>query len=184
MPTLVIANKIYSSWSLRPWLLLTELGIVFDEIVVPLQASRKPTPRILQHSPAGKVPILVDGDVTVWDSLAIVEYAAERWPDRGVWPADLAARALARSISAEMHSGFAALAVGLPDESRQAVRRDATAATGSRATPGASRRSGATRAPGSGDGGPFLFGRFTAADAMYAPVVIRLDGYGFDGRWR
>ncbi len=178
MPTtLVVANKLYSSWSFRPWLLLRTLGIPFDDVVIPL---RHPDTgdRIRAYSPAGKVPILVDGDVTVWDSLAIVEYAAERWPDAGVWPVDVPARALARSISAEMHSGFAALRSACPmnlgkrfagRDRGEPVARDAARIEAIWAD--ARRRFGAD--------GPFLFGAFTGADAMYAPIVTRLDTYGF-----
>ncbi len=113
MPTLIVANKLYSSWSLRPWLLMRQLGIDFDEIVIPLDHANTQV-RIREHSPAGKVPVLKDGEITVWDSLAIVEYVAERWPEAGVWPLDREARAHARSISAEMHSGFAALRSACP----------------------------------------------------------------------
>src|SRR3712207_5809737 len=113
MPTLVIANKCYSSWSLRPWLLLKQVGIAFDEILIPLGQADTPA-LIRQHSPAGRVPILKDGAITVWDSLAIMEYAAERWPQAQIWPEERAARALARSVSAEMHSGFQALRSSCP----------------------------------------------------------------------
>lgn len=177
MPTLVIANKLYSSWSLRPWLLLRQAGIAFDEIVIPLRQSDTGK-RIRQHSPAGKVPILIDGAATVWDSLAIAEYAAERWPDRDLWPADREARALARSISAEMHSSFAALRSACPmNLGKRFAGRDRGEAVASDAARietiwrDARARYGA--------GGPFLFGAFTIADAMYAPVVLRLDTYGF-----
>lgn len=177
MPTLVIANKLYSSWSLRPWLLLTELGIPFDEVLIPLD---QPGTRaaILAHSPAGKVPILKDGEIAVWESLAIMDQVAETWPNTRVWPADRAARALARSISAEMHAGFPALRSACPmnlgkrfperdrgpDVARDVARIEAIWADAR------------TRF---GGGGPFLFGAFGAADAMYAPVVTRLDTYGF-----
>jgi glutathione S-transferase len=175
MPTLVIANKLYSSWSLRPWLLLRQLGIAFDEIVIPLD--RPDTrERILVHSPAGKAPVFVDGETSVWESIAICEYAADRWPDTGVWPADRAARALARSISAEMHAGFGAVRRALPmnlgkrfaardrggDVAREVARIEAMWRDARRRY---------------GQGGPFLFGAFSAADAMYAPVVTRLDTY-------
>ncbi len=105
MPTLVIANKVYSSWSLRPWLLMRQLGVAFDEVLIPLDLPDTKA-RNLQHSPAGKVPILIDGDVTVWESLAIMEYVADAF-DAPVWPRDRKARAMARSVAAEMHSGFA-----------------------------------------------------------------------------
>ncbi|TDR89058.1 glutathione S-transferase family protein [Enterovirga rhinocerotis] len=176
-PTLVIANKLYSSWSLRPWLLLREAQIPFEEILVPL--GRDDTrERIQLHSPAGKVPVLIDDGVTIWDSLAIVEYAAERWPEAGIWPGAREGRALARSISAEMHSGFSGLRRACPmnlgkrfagrDRGEQVandVRRIEAIWADARAR--------------FGQGGPFLFGAFCAADAMYAPVITRLDTYGF-----
>ncbi len=107
--TLVIGNKNYSSWSMRPWMALKGTGITFDEIVIPLYTGDADKQRILDVTRSGKVPALVDGDITVWDSLAIIEYAAERFPDARLWPQDVVARAHARSISAEMHSGFMAL---------------------------------------------------------------------------
>ena len=112
MPTLVIANKLYSSWSMRPWLLMKQLGIAFDEIVIPLDQPDTPA-RIRKHSPAGKVPILIDGDVTVWESIAIMEYVADTY-STSVWPLDPKARAMARAISAEMHAGFQALRSACP----------------------------------------------------------------------
>ncbi|MGE3933314.1 MAG: glutathione S-transferase, partial [Rhodospirillaceae bacterium] len=124
--TLVIGNKSYSSWSLRPWLALTVAGIPFDEVVVPLwqDGSRA---AVLAHSPAGKVPVLRHGDATVWESLAICAYVAELFPDRGLWPDDRAARALALSVSHEMHAGFQALRQALPMNCRS--RRAAGALT-------------------------------------------------------
>jgi glutathione S-transferase len=175
MPTLVIANKCYSSWSLRPWLLLKQLGIAFDEILIPLGQPDTPA-RIREHSPAGRVPILKDGAITVWDSLAILEYAAERWPQAEVWPEERGARALARSISAEMHSGFQALRNGCPmnlgkrfgpKDRGEAVARDVSRID-------AIWQDARERY---GQGGPFLFGAFSAADAMYAPVVTRFETY-------
>src|SRR5436853_2757462 len=106
---LVIGNKNYSSWSMRPWLALRASKIPFEEIFIPLYTGAADKQRILDVSPAGKVPVLVDGDVTVWDSLAIIEYLAEKFPEKKLWPEERAARARARAISAEMHSGFAAL---------------------------------------------------------------------------
>ena len=107
--TLVIGNKNYSSWSMRPWLALKGGHIAFEEVLIPLYTGDADKQRILGFSRSGKVPVLIDGDVTVWDSLAIIEYAAERFPQARLWPEDRAARAHARSISAEMHSGFAGL---------------------------------------------------------------------------
>src|SRR5262249_53072333 len=106
---LVIGNKNYSSWSMRPWLALRASNIPFEEVFISLFTGGAGKQRLLDFSHSGKVPILVDGDVTVWDSLAIIEYAAERFPEKRLWPEDPAHRAHARAISAEMHSGFAAL---------------------------------------------------------------------------
>lgn len=174
---LVIGNKNYSSWSLRPWLVLRMAGLDFEEVRVPLY---QPDSRdqILHHSPAGKVPILRDGDLTVWDSLAICEYVAELVPRAGLWPDDGAARARARSISAEMHAGFAPLRAAMPMNVR--VQR-ATLVT----PPSADVRADVARIVAifeecrerDGAGGAFLFGRFTIADAMFAPVVTRLRSY-------
>jgi glutathione S-transferase len=175
---LVIGNKNYSSWSMRPWIGLKAAGIAFDEEVISLyvEGSRD---QILRHSPAGKVPVLIDGDTHVWESLAILEYAAEKFPAAGLWPADAPARAHARAISSEMHAGFAALRnecgmIMWRPPARKALSAEALANiariqaiwTDCRARFGA--------------GGPFLFGKFTAADAMYAPVVARFASYMID----
>jgi len=174
MPTLVIANKCYSSWSMRPWLLMKQLGIAFDEITVPLDLPDTKA-KVLKHSPAGKVPILIDGDVTVWETIAIMEYVGEAY-GAPVWPADRKARAMARSIAAEMHSGFSALRSACPmnlgkkfaqKDRGEAVARDV-------ARFGEIVRQAREQV---GTGGPFLFGAFSAADAMYAPLVTRLDTY-------
>ncbi len=174
MPTLVIANKCYSSWSLRPWLLMKQLGVAFDEIIIPLDLPDTKE-KVLKHSPAGKVPILIDGDVTVWESIAIMEYVGETYGAR-VWPEDLKARAMARSVAAEMHAGFSGLRSACPmnlgkkyaaRDRGEAVARDV--ARFSEIVHQARERFGA--------GGPFLFGAFSAADAMYAPLVTRLDTY-------
>jgi glutathione S-transferase len=173
MPTLVIANKCYSSWSLRPWLLMKQLGIPFDEIVIPLDLPDTKA-KVLAHSPAGKVPILIDGDVTVWESIAIMEYIGDAFAP--VWPSDRDARAMARSVAAEMHAGFSALRSACPmnlgrkfaqKDRGEAVARDV--ARFSEIVRQARERFGA--------GGPFLFGAFSAADAMYAPLATRLDTY-------
>jgi glutathione S-transferase len=178
MPTLVIANKVYSSWSLRPWLMLQQGGLAFDEVVIPLGQPDTRT-KILAHSPAGRVPVLVDGELTVWDSLAILEYAAERWPELGVWPADRTARAVARSISAEMHSGFQALRNACP---MNLGKRYATRDRGEAVARDVGRIEESWREARArfGAGGPFLFGRFSGADAMYAPVVTRFETYGVE----
>ena len=172
---LVIANKLYSSWSLRPWMVMTALGIPFTETVIPMKQpdSRE---RILKYSPTGKCPVLIDGDVTIWESIAIIEYLAERFPDRGIWPRDLKARAHARAISAEMHAGFQALrqncpmnlaARFAPKDWHDGVKADIARLEEMWA--GTRKRFGV--------GGPFLFGAFSAADAMYAPGVTRLDTF-------
>src|ERR1700694_2752754 len=106
---LVIGNKNYSSWSMRPWLALRANHIAFEEVLIPLYTGEADKKRILNFTRSGKVPALIDGDVTIWDSLSIIEYAAERFPDARLWPEDRAQRAHARSVSAEMHSGFVAL---------------------------------------------------------------------------
>jgi glutathione S-transferase len=177
MPTLVIANKLYSSWSLRPWILMKQLGIPFDEIVIPLDLPDTKA-RVLQHSPAGKVPILIDGDTTIWESLAIMEYVGETF-GTAVWPADPKARAMARSVAAEMHAGFGGLRSACPmNLSKRFSRRD----RGEAVARDVARFEAIVRdARGRfGQGGLFLFGAFSAADAMYAPLVTRLDTYSFD----
>jgi glutathione S-transferase len=176
--TLVVGNKNYSSWSLRPWLALRQAQIDFDEIVVPLyQAESKAV--LLRHSPAGKVPVLKHDGRRVWDSLAIMEYLAETFPAAGLWPEDAAARALARCISAEMHAGFAALRAGMAMNLREHLpgRRRSAAVDADIARITAIWRDCRLRF---GEGGPFLFGTFTAADAMYAPVATRFRTYGVD----
>ena len=150
--TLIIGTKKWSSWSLRPWVALKEAGIPFKEMPIHLRQSDTKA-RILEYSPAGKVPILIDGRELVWDSLAILDYLAVRFPEAKLWPQDLSALAVARSVSAEMHSGFPDLRKELPmDIGVELPMPDLSA-------------------------GPFLFGRFTTADAMYAPVVTRFRTY-------
>jgi glutathione S-transferase len=172
---LVIANKAYSSWSLRPWMLLRHFGVVFEEVVIPLDRPETRA-RILEHSPTGRVPLLVDGGTVVWDSLAILEYIAEVRPDLAVWPRDRQARALARSLSAEMHSGFQALRRHCPCQFLREVRKRPLTSE----VEDDVRRIEAAWADARtrfGTGGPFLFGSFSAADAMFAPVVNRLHVY-------
>ena len=163
---LVIANKVYSSWSMRPWLLMRAFAIPFDEIVIPLDTPGADA-EMLRYNPAGKVPVLADGVLVIWDSLAIVEHLAETHPDLAIWPRDPAARALARSLAAEMHSGFSALRRNLPMN----MRRDSQPATLD-----AEAQVAVARAC-FGEGGAFLFGAFCAADAMFAPVVNRFAAY-------
>jgi len=173
---LVIGNKNYSSWSMRPWLALRATNIAFEEISIPLYTGDADKQRILGFTHSGKVPVLIDGGVTIWDSLSIIEYAAERFPQAGLWPEDRAARAHARSISAEMHSGFVALrnecgmnlhrpvhAIALSDDARANIDRVQQIWMECRGRYGKS--------------GPFLFGSFGAADAMFAPVVHRFRTY-------
>jgi glutathione S-transferase len=164
---LVIGNKNYSSWSLRPWLAMKVLGIPFEEQRIPLygpDAKRE----LLKYSPAGKVPCLVDGELRVWDSLAILEHLAEREPR--LWPADAKLRARARSISAEMHAGFASLRQHMSMNIR---KRHA----GKGRTPEVLAEIARIVAIWGECRGPFLFGAFCAADAMYAPVVLRFRTY-------
>jgi glutathione S-transferase len=176
---LVIGNKNYSSWSMRPWLALRAGDIAFEEVFIPLYTGEADKNRILAVTPSGKVPALVDGDVTVWDSLAIIEYAAERFPQARLWPEDRGARAHARSVSAEMHSGFMALrnecgmnlhrpigAIALSAEARANVARIQQIWIECREQYGTS--------------GPFLFGSFSGADAMFAPVVHRFRTYAIE----
>lgn len=174
MPTLVIANKCYSSWSLRPWLLLRQMGVAFDEILIPLDLPDTKA-KVLQYSPAGKVPILIDGDVTVWESIAIMEYVGDAF-GAPVWPQDRKARAMARAVAAEMHAGFSALRSACPmnlgKKYAQKDRGEAVARDVARFTEIVRQARESF-----GAGGPFLFGAFSAADAMYAPLVTRLDTY-------
>lgn len=179
---LVIANKVYSSWSLRPWLLMKQLGIAFEEALVPFGPTFDDPGwkrAVAAYTPAGKVPALIDGEFQVWDSLSIVEYLAEKRPDLAIWPRDAAARAMARSISAEMHSSFAALRGACPMNlgRRYAGRDRGPGVAADVARIAAIWREARTRF--GGQGGAFLFGAFCAADAMYAPVATRLDTYGF-----
>lgn len=173
--TLAIGNKNYSSWSLRPWLLMKQAGIAFDEVRIPLYTPESRA-RIAEFSASGKVPCLVDGDLHVWDSLAICEYLAERHPALGLWPADPMQRALARSISAEMHSGFQNLRSKMTMNCRgsfpgrgRSVEVAAEIDRIQRIWAGCRERQPA--------GGDFLFGAFTIADAMYTPVVLRFRTY-------
>lgn len=177
--SLLIGNKAYSSWSLRPWLLLKQFGVAFEEKLVPLYGPESKA-RLLAFSPAGKVPALRCDDVVVWDSLAIIEFLAERFPDLAIWPSDPAARALARSLAAEMHSGFAALRSEFPTNFRRAPRSigaPSPAAAADIARIDAAWRDARARF---GAQGPFLLGAFSAGDAMFAPVVCRFSTYVLD----
>jgi len=177
--TLYIGNKNYSSWSLRGWLVVKESGLAFDEVLIPLDELNTRT-ELLRLSPSGRVPALKHGDLAVWDSLAIGEYLAELCPEKQLWPADPANRAVARSMAAEMHSGFAALRDHLPMNIRSSfpnrgvtpeVQADINRITSLWRE---QRRKMAE------DVGPFLFGHFTVTDAMFAPVVSRFRTYRID----
>jgi glutathione S-transferase len=175
---LVIANKAYSSWSLRPWIMMRVAGIPFEEILIPLYHPDT-RERILAHSDSGKVPVLLDGDAVVWESLAIIEHLADACPDKTIWPADPTARAMARAISAEMHAGFMPLRMRCPMNMRRTPRAIALADD---VRGNIDRIIGiwTTARTRFGQGGPFLFGAFCGADAMYAPVVNRLHVYGVE----
>jgi glutathione S-transferase len=175
---LVIGNKNYSSWSFRPWLAMKVAGIAFDETVISLEAEDFKA-RVMAVSGAGKVPVLIDGETRVWESLAILEYLAERFPAAALWPKGESARAQARAVAAEMHAGFVSLRRLLPmnvwrpvkvraldDGSRTDLARIETIWRDCRTRYGAA--------------GPFLFGAFGAADAMYAPVVWRFHTYAVE----
>lgn len=175
MRKLVIGNKNYSSWSLRAWLVLTESGLPFEEVLIPLDQPDSRW-RKLQFAPTGKVPALVEGNFVIWDSLAIAEYVAEQVPAGKLWPVGRTARAIARSLASEMHSGFLDLRRQFPMNIRARRPRTPTAAT-------AADLERITSAWGDcrkrfGSDGPFLFGRFSIADAFFAPVVTRMRTYG------
>jgi glutathione S-transferase len=179
---LYIGNKNYSSWSMRPWVLLTQAGIPFDEVMLRFDSFAPDSTfkaELARHSPTGRVPLLVDDGFAVWDTLAIAEYLAERFPDKPLWPADAKARARARSVCAEMHSGFGALRSHFPMNIEAALPE-----VGERLL----REQPAVRADLERlvqmwsellqqHGGPLLFGGFTIADAYFAPVVMRLLTY-------
>ena len=177
--TLVIGNKNYSSWSMRPWMALKAAGIAFDEVVIPLYTGDVDKQKILKYSPAGKVPILIDGTVTTWDSLAIIEYLAEKFPDKGIWPKEAVARAHARSISAEMHSGFVALRNECGMNIHRPLQRRVLSADAQANAARVQEIWSECRAK-YGQGGSFLFGAFSGADAMYAPVIHRFRTYGVE----
>ena len=176
MLTLYFGNKNYSSWSLRPWLALRQLDIPFREARIPLYQPDSAS-RLLAVSPSGKVPALKDGELVVWDSLAIGEYLAERFPEHGLWPSNARLRAEARSVSAEMHAGFAALRSQMPMNLRASL-------PGCGHTPEVLADIARIQAIWQGlrqrhsQHGDFLFGPFSYADAMFAPVVCRLHTYG------
>jgi len=174
--TLIIGNRNYSSWSLRGWLATSQSGIDFETELVRLSEPGSHA-ALLRHSPAGRVPVLVHGERVVWDSLAIIEYLAELCPDAGLWPADADARATARSIAAEMHAGFTALRANMPMNLRKTLPGKGR---GPGVAPDIERIGAIWRDARSrfGQGGAFLFGRYSAADAMYTPVAARFRTYG------
>jgi len=175
---LIIGNKNYSTWSLRAWLLMAEVGIEFEEERLALDEEGFAA-KIARYSPASRVPVLILDGQTIWDTMAIAETVAERWPKKGLWPSDPAARAHARSISAEMHSGFSILREAMPMNCRAMGRKvplpDALTADIDRII---EIWSDCHRRYQSGDG--WLFGRFSVADAIYAPVVLRFRTYGIN----
>ncbi len=175
---LVIANKNYSSWSLRPWLAMKVAGIAFEETLIPLDAPDFKS-RLTALSGAGKVPVLIDGDTRVWESLAILEYLAEKVTGAALWPEDPAARARARAISSEMHAGFLPLRRQLPMNVRRPVMPRALDADAAADVARIDAIWNECRAR-FGSGGPYLYGAFTAADAMYAPVVWRFHTYAVE----
>jgi glutathione S-transferase len=173
--TLVIGNKNYSSWSMRPWVALTAAGIPFTEVRVLLDQPDTAA-NIARYSAAGRVPVLLAGEMTIWDSLAICEYVAEQFPDKHMWPQDVAARAMARSVVAEMHSGFADLRGAMPMNIK-------TRLPGRGRTPGAQADIGRIceiweECLSRFGHHNFLFGDFSIADAFFAPVVTRFQTYG------
>jgi len=178
--TIYVGNRNYASWSLRAWLALKATGAAFEEVVIPiLVPGSKET--LLKYSPSGKVPALHHGDIVVWDSLAICGYLADIFPEAGLWPADPAAKAMARSISAEMHSAFMALRREFPMNIRSSFPRreiSADAQTDINRVMAIWRQ--CRNRFGEKNGGDFLFGPFTIADAMFAPVVTRFRTYKFD----
>lgn len=174
MLTLVIGDKNLSSWSLRPWLVLKHLGLPFREIKLALDTPEF-KPALSRYSPAGRVPVLIDGDLHIWDSLAIIEYLNEKAAGRG-WPADSAQRAHARSISAEMHSGFAALRKNWPMQAAAQNVHAPLSVEGGADVARVDQLWQDCRAKYDMQG-PWLFGSFSIADAMYAPVVFRFNTY-------
>lgn len=175
MLKLVIANKVYSSWSMRPWLILRAFDIPFEELLIPLRQEDSRA-RVAAVSPSGKVPALITADQTIWESLAIIEYLAETHPAKAIWPREPVARAHARSISNEMHGGFQPLRQGCP---MNLAARYATPelTDGLKANIDRIEDIWSTTRALFGANGPYLFGEFSAADAMYAPVASRFESY-------
>lgn len=179
--TLAVANKAYSSWSLRAWLAMKRAGAPFEEVVIPLRQSDTRT-EILKYSPSAKLPALIHGDVMVWESLAIIEYLAEMFPGACLWPEDTAARAHARAAAHEMHGGFQALRRALPMNMRHdfpGLDFDDTVGAEVNRVQAIWRETQRRFGAAAGDG-PFLMGGFSALDAMYAPVASRFATYAME----
>ena len=176
-PILYIGNRKYSSWSLRPFMALAMAGIEFETKLIRF-GEPEFGKKVRRISTAGLVPILVHGDITIWDTLAILEYAAETWPKMNLWPKNKKARALARSASAEMHSGFSNLRNACPMNLRRPKKSIPVSAAVLKDVARLESLWAQCRKD-FGKGGPFLFGKFTSADAMYAPVVSRLETFDF-----
>lgn len=171
---LVIGTKNWSTWSLRPWLVLKRTGAPFEETLVQLREAGTSRQEILKHSPSGLVPVLKDGDLTIWDSLAICEYLAERFPAAKLWPTDRADRALARAATAEMHGGFQSLRGECSMDLTLMTNADLSEATQANVRRLVQLWSGLLAR----SGGPFLFGDWTIADAFFTPVATRFRSYG------
>ena len=171
---IVIGTKVWSTWSLRPWLVLKRTGAGFTETLVPLREVETSTTDILKHSPSGLVPVLKDGDLTIWDSLAICEYLAERFPDAKLWPAVPADRALARAATAEMHSGFGSLRGECPMDLSLMTKADLSEPTQVNVRRLVALWSSLLER----SGGPFLFGEWGIVDAFFTPVATRFRSYG------
>lgn len=171
---IVIGTKVWSTWSLRPWLVLKRTGAGFTETLVPLREVETSTTEILKHSPSGLVPVLKDGDLTIWDSLAICEYLAERFPDAKLWPAAPADRALARAATAEMHSGFGSLRGECPMDLSLMTKADLSEPTQVNVRRLVALWSSLLER----SGGPFLFGEWGIVDAFFTPVATRFRSYG------
>lgn len=174
--TLVVGNKNYSSWSLRPWLFLREMGVAFDEVVIPLDGPEFAR-RIGEYSPTRRVPVLIDGDLHVWDSLAICEHAIDHHSAGRGWPVQRDARALARCVVAEMHSGFQALRSSCPMNVRRRMEHALPLDAATQRDVARVRELWRDARARFGAGGEFLFGDFSLADAFFAPVVTRFATY-------
>lgn len=173
---LVIGNKNYSSWSMRPWVWMRHHNISFTEKRIPLYTPDTSS-QIAAYSVGSTVPILVDGDIRIWDSQSILEYLAEQYPDASAWPQQVAARAHARSVSAEMHSGFAALRSAMPMDCRRKIENYEMPADVEKDVSRISTIFNDCRQKYASDG-EWLFGQYSIADAMFTPVVMRFNTYG------